>query len=50
MGTLTDAQDEYNETGAISADTFNSLQENDLLKYLKMTEDGLVINTVAIRK
>lgn len=43
--TLLSAQEEYNECGAITASTLQSLMENDLLQYLQYTADGLTVNT-----
>lgn len=42
---LISAQEEWNESKAISASTFADLQENGLLEYLTFTSDGLEVNT-----
>ena len=41
---LVSAQEEWNESKAISASTFADLQENGLLQYLQFTSEGLTIN------
>lgn len=48
LGVLKDAQQEYNETGKISIDTFKELMENDLLDYLEITGNGIKFNTEAL--
>lgn len=45
---LKSAQDEYNSTGAISADTMQKLVDNDLLQYLDYSSGKLQINTDAL--
>ncbi len=45
---LKSAQDEYNSTGAISAETMQTLIDNDLLKYLDFSSGKLKINTQAL--
>ena len=42
---LTAAVDEYNDKGYITAETFKSIMNNDLIQYLDWTKDGLVANT-----
>lgn len=45
---LQEAQDNYNETGYISADMFKELTENDLLSYLDFANGKLTVNTDAL--
>lgn len=45
---LQEAQENYNETGYISADMFQKLTENDLLSYLDFANGKLTINTDAL--
>lgn len=45
---LKSAQDEYNSTGAISAETMQKLIDNDLLQYLDYSSGKLKINTDAL--
>ena len=45
---LLDAVEEFNEQGYISASTFKSLSDNNLLQYLQLTENGLYANTDAL--
>lgn len=42
---LISVQEEWNETGSISASSFAELQESGLLEYIEFTSDGLIINT-----
>lgn len=42
---LIQAQEEWNETQALSPSTFVELQESGLLEYLEYTSDGLKVNT-----
>lgn len=48
MDILTAAQKELADNGSLTAETFKSLYENDLLQYLEETENGLRINTQAL--
>ena len=41
---LIEAQEEWNEAKALSAETFADLQESGLLEYLDFTSEGLTIN------
>ena len=45
---LKSAQEEYNSTGAISAETMQKLIDNDLLQYLDYSSGKLKINTDAL--
>lgn len=45
MDLLDAAADEFSTSGAITAGTFKSLSDNNLLQYLQFTSDGLVILT-----
>lgn len=45
---LKSAQEEYNSTGAISADTMQKLIDNDLLQYLDYSSGKLQFNTSAL--
>ena len=45
---LKSAQDEYNSTGAISADTMKKLVDSELLQYLDYSSGKLQINTDAL--
>ena len=45
---LKSAQDEYNSTGAISAETMQKLISNNLLQYLDYSSGKLKINTAAL--
>lgn len=45
---VTSAQEEYNSTGAISADTMQKLIDNDLLGYLDFSSGKLKVNTDAL--
>lgn len=45
---LTGAVDEFNDNGYISAKTFQSLVDNNLLDYLDWTKSGLEANTQAL--
>ena len=45
---LATAQEEYNETGQITIDTFQDLRDNDLLQYLDMSTGKLIINKEAL--
>src|SRR5574344_653944 len=45
---LTNAVDDFNSTGSISADTFQKLVSNDLLQYLSLTSAGLQANTTEL--
>ncbi|MCC8022962.1 MAG: hypothetical protein LIO46_04180, partial [Clostridiales bacterium] len=49
LNLLEQAQEEYNSTGTITAETMQKLSENDLLNYLRQTTEGLEIDTSAIR-
>lgn len=46
--TLSDAQQELNENGYISASMFKELVDNNLLQYLQLTANGFKINTQAL--
>lgn len=45
---LLNAQEEFNEYGAISASTLKELMDNDLIQYLQYTADGLSVNTTSL--
>lgn len=45
MDILDKAADEFSTTGLITADTFKSLSENNLLQYLQFSKDGLKVLT-----
>ena len=47
--TLKDIQDEYNETGKMSAEMMQSLIDNNLLQYVTATADGFIFNTEAVK-
>lgn len=46
--TLQDAVTEFNTNGALSAETLNSLINNNLLQYLTITENGIAMNASAL--
>lgn len=48
--TLKDAQEEFKESGSLTASTITSLVENGLIQYLEQTENGLTFNTDAFLK
>ena len=48
--TLKDIQDEYNETGTMSAEMMKTLIDNDLLQYVEATANGFKFNTEAIKE
>lgn len=45
---LNEAQENYNDTGHLSAEMLKKLTENDLLQYLELSENGLRINKQAL--
>lgn len=45
IGNLSSAQKEYNETGYITAETFKTLYDNNLIQYLDVVNGKLVIST-----
>lgn len=47
MDLLTTAQEELSNAGYITAETFKSLSDNNLIQYLNETKNGLEVNTQA---
>lgn len=47
--TLQTAVNEFNESGAINADTLKTLTKNDLLQYLEVVNGKLVVNSEALQ-
>lgn len=45
---LNSAVDEYNQSGYITASTFASLVDNNLVQYLQVTTDGIIMNANAL--
>lgn len=45
---LSSAVDEYNQSGYITASTFASLVDNNLVQYLQVTTDGIIMNANAL--